>query len=205
MSERRTANDREPTSSRRPLWKGTVAFGLVSIPVSLRRAVARRQVRFHELHGHDGGRIRRRAVCSLDGAAVAREHIVQGDEVERGRWVTVTADELPGAEPVGVSRRSRSRPSSTRTTSTQSTTSGRTGSSPTKGARWPYAVLAAALERAGRVAVARFTMRTRRHLAVIRPTPRADAGRPRSRSRPSSSPTRCPPAQLGAPGAPAPG
>jgi len=76
-----------------------LAFGLVSIPVSLRRAVDRRRVRFHELHDADGGRIRRRAACSLDGAPVTREHIVRGYELERGRWVTVTADELQALAP----------------------------------------------------------------------------------------------------------
>ena len=95
---------REPAPTARPpkpraLWRGTLTFGLVSIPVSLHRAVRRRGVPFHELHDEDEGRIRLRAVCSIDGAPVPRGHIVKGFEVERGRWVTVTDKELRALEP----------------------------------------------------------------------------------------------------------
>src|SRR5271154_3175787 len=99
MARARTERDRDPTLTRRALWKGRLGFGLVSIPVSLHRAVARRSVHFHELHDQDGGRIRHRAVCSVDGAAVPHEHVVKGFEVERGRWVTLSADELRALNP----------------------------------------------------------------------------------------------------------
>src|SRR5262249_52757583 len=90
---------REASRTPRAVWKGTLAFGLVSISVSMHRAVAPRGVLFHELHDEDGGRIRHRAVCSVDGAAVPHAHIVKGFEVERGRWVTVTDAELHALDP----------------------------------------------------------------------------------------------------------
>ncbi len=177
MIPTRPAQDREPAAPRRALWRGTLAFGLVSIPVSLRRAVTRRRVHFHELHDADGGRIRRRAVCSLDGAAVTREHIVRGFEVERGRWVTVSADELQALGP----------PES-RTIEIVAFVDPREIDPvlyektywlvPEEGGEQAHALLVAAMERTHRAALARFTMRARRHLAAIRPAAHEEGGPP---------------------------
>ena len=102
MSREISAPESErPTAGRghRAIWKGTLGFGLVSIPVKLQRAVQKKGVRFHEIHDADGGRIRHRAVCSHDGAAVPREHIVHGFELERGHHVHIAPAELSALSP----------------------------------------------------------------------------------------------------------
>ena len=171
--------DTEPANQEvhrpRALWKGTLAFGLVSIPVSLHRAVAPKHVRFHELHDQDNGRILRRTVCSLDGAGVPYGHIVKGFEVERGRWVTVTQDELDAVDP--VASRSIEIHAFVDPDDIDPMLHER--------AHWlvpdpdgadAYALLAAAMERLRRVAVARLTLRARQHIAVLRAVNAPGAG-----------------------------
>ncbi|HEY4990780.1 MAG TPA: Ku protein, partial [Nakamurella sp.] len=51
----------------RSIWKGSVAFGLVNVPVKVYSATEERDIRFHQVHGADGGRIRYKRVCELDG------------------------------------------------------------------------------------------------------------------------------------------
>lgn len=94
----------ERRRKRRPLYKGTLGFGLVSIPVAIHRAVAKKGVRFHQLHDEDGGRIQHRSVCARDGQTVPRQHIVKGYEVERGRFVQVLPSELEALEPIASRR-----------------------------------------------------------------------------------------------------
>jgi DNA end-binding protein Ku len=69
----------------RAIWSGAVSFGLVMVPVKVYSAVSRKDVRFNQLHGADGGRIQQKRVCSIDGEEVAYEEIVKGYEIEPGR------------------------------------------------------------------------------------------------------------------------
>jgi DNA end-binding protein Ku len=165
----------EGSSKPRALWKGTLAFGLVSVPVGLHRAVAPRGVRFHDLHDQDGGRILRRAACSIDGASVPYGHIVKGFEVERGRWVTVTADELEAVDP--VASRSIEIHQFVDPDEIDPMLHDRSyWLVPEPEGADAYALLGAAMERLRRVAVARLTMRARQHLAVLRPVAAAKTG-----------------------------
>jgi len=81
------------------MWKGSLNFGLVNIPVQLQLATAQKDVRFHQFHDEDGGRIREKRVCEKDGAEVPYEHIVKGYEISKSQFVTVTAEELKSVEP----------------------------------------------------------------------------------------------------------
>ena len=54
----------------RSIWKGSVAFGLVNVPVKVYSATEERDIRFHQVHEADGGRIRYKRVCELDGKTV---------------------------------------------------------------------------------------------------------------------------------------
>src|SRR5207248_1332962 len=83
----------------RAIWSGAVTFGLVSVPVKLFSAVAKKEVRFHLLHDQDGGRIREKRVCTTDGEEVPYEHVVKGYEVSRGQYVMVTREELAAMDP----------------------------------------------------------------------------------------------------------
>ncbi|MGH2819732.1 MAG: Ku protein, partial [Actinomycetota bacterium] len=64
----------------RPLWKGAITFGLISIPVRLYSAVENKSVKFHLLHEEDGGRIRYQRVCSKCGKEVDWDDLVRGYE-----------------------------------------------------------------------------------------------------------------------------
>jgi DNA end-binding protein Ku len=155
----------------RAVWKGSLAFALVSIPVSLRTAVAAGGVAFHGIHDEDGGRIRRRAVCSVDGAAVPRAHIVKGFEVERGRWVTVTDAELHALDP--VASRTIEIVEFVDPHEIDPILYERTyWLVPDEGAARAYGLLGAAMVGLQRVAIARLTMRGRVHLSAIRPVER---------------------------------
>src|ERR1700687_1912594 len=156
----------------RPIWSGSISFGLVNVPVKLFSATSPKEVRFHMLHDKDGGRIQQKRVCSIDGSEVPWENIIKGFEISRARFVSVTKDELAALNP--------------RATKTieiedfvdlsqidpiyyQSTYS----LVPDRGAAKPYALLGEAMKRAGKVGVGRFVLRTRQYLAAVRPMGKA--------------------------------
>jgi DNA end-binding protein Ku len=152
----------------RPIWSGSVSFGLVSVPVKLFSATSPKEVRFHMLHDKDGGRIHQKRVCSVDGQEVPWEHIVKGYEVSKGKAVTVTKDELESFSPkankaieiedfVGLDQID---PIYYETTYYLV---------PDKGAAKPYALLVEAMKRTGKVGIARIVLRTKQSLCAVRP------------------------------------
>ncbi len=78
----------------RPIWKGAISFGLVTIPVGLYAATEDRRPKFNQLRDTDHSRIRYKRVAEKDGTEVAYEHIVKGYEVEKDKYVVFTGDEL---------------------------------------------------------------------------------------------------------------
>jgi len=76
------------------IWKGAISFGLVTIPVRVYGATEEKSLRFHQLHAPDGGRIRYKRVCSIDGEEVDWSEIVKGYEYEKDHYVTLTDEEL---------------------------------------------------------------------------------------------------------------
>lgn len=76
------------------IWKGAISFGLVTIPVKVYGATEEKTLRFNQLHASDGGRIRYKRVCSIDGEEVSYGDIVKGYEYEKDRYVTLSDDEL---------------------------------------------------------------------------------------------------------------
>ncbi|MBI4260841.1 MAG: Ku protein [Actinobacteria bacterium] len=87
----------------RTMWKGAISFGLVSIPIRMYPATEEKTLRFNQLHEEDGGRIRYKRVCAVDGEEVPYEEIVKGYEIEKDRYVILT-DEDFDAVPVESSR-----------------------------------------------------------------------------------------------------
>lgn len=86
----------------RAVWKGSVAFGMVTIPVRLYTATQEHDVKFHQVHGADGGRIRYKRVCEVCGQEVPYDEIDRAVEQPDGTVVTVTKDELDAlAVPTG--------------------------------------------------------------------------------------------------------
>jgi DNA end-binding protein Ku len=78
----------------RSIWKGAISFGLVTIPVKVYGATEEKTLKFNQLHAPDGGRIRFKRVCSLDGEEVSYQDIVKGYEYEKDHYVTLTDEEL---------------------------------------------------------------------------------------------------------------
>ena len=83
----------------RTLWKGTVSFGLVTIPVGLYTAVRDRSPSFHQLRASDHSRIGYQRVAKADNEVVEYDDIVRGYEYERDRYVVFTDEELEAMKP----------------------------------------------------------------------------------------------------------
>jgi DNA end-binding protein Ku len=152
----------------RPIWTGTVSFGLVSVPVKLFSATSPKEVRFHMLHDKDGARIQQKRVCSADGKEVPWEHIVKGFEISKGRYVTVAREELEAFIP----RATKAIEIEDFVDLTQIDPIYYESTYylvPDRGAAKPYALLVAAMERTGKVGVGRFVLRTKQYLAAVRP------------------------------------
>ena len=156
----------------RPIWSGSISFGLVNVPVKLYSATSPKEVRFHMLHDKDGGRIQQKRVCSIDGEEVPWEHIVKGFEVSKGRYVTVTREELEAFTP-----------KATRSIDIEDFVDLHQIDPiyydhsyylvPDRGASRPYALLHEAMRRTGKVGIGQFVLRTKQYLAAVRPMGKA--------------------------------
>jgi DNA end-binding protein Ku len=149
------------------MWSGSVSFGLVNVPVKMVTATSPKDVRFHQLHDADGGRINQRRVCSLDGEEVDFAHIVKGYDLGGGRYVTIEPEELASLDP-----------ESTRTIDIEEFVDLASIDpvyfersyylTPDARAEKPYALLAEAMARTGKVAIGRFVLRTKQYVVALR-------------------------------------
>ncbi|MGY1814446.1 non-homologous end joining protein Ku [Blastococcus sp. SYSU D00820] len=78
----------------RSIWRGAVSFGLVSIGVKLYSATEDKDIRFHQVHAVDGGRIKYKRVCSIDGEEVEYSEIAKGYELPDGQLVILTDEDF---------------------------------------------------------------------------------------------------------------
>jgi len=78
----------------RPIWKGAISFGLVTIPVGLYTATENKRPKFKQLRESDHSPIKYRRVAESDGVEVPYENIVKGYEIDKGRYVVFTPEEL---------------------------------------------------------------------------------------------------------------
>ena len=153
----------------RAIWTGAVSFGLVNVPVGLYSATQAHEVRFHQFEEGTSSRIRNRRVNEETGEEVAYDDIVKGAEVDEGKYVMLTPDELESVEP----GRSRTIDISDFVDATEidpiyyqkSYYLAPSG----KEADKAYRLLARALAESGRVGIATFVMRSKQYLAAIRP------------------------------------
>ena len=82
----------------RSIWNGTIAFGLVSVPIKVYSATESQTVHFREVHAKDGSRVEHRRICPKHPKKpVDYDDIVKGYEVSRGKWVELTDEELTAA------------------------------------------------------------------------------------------------------------
>jgi DNA end-binding protein Ku len=167
----------------RSIWSGAISFGLVNIPVKLVSAVDRKNVRFRDLRREDASRVRYRKVAAADGEEVSSDEMVKGFEIAPDRYVVLEPEELKALAP--ESSRAIEIEDFVELAEIEPI---HYDSSyylvPGDTAAKPYALLHTAMRESGKAAVARFVLRTKQHLAVIRPSAT------RSRSRRSSTTTR---------------
>jgi DNA end-binding protein Ku len=149
------------------VWRGTISFGLVSIPVRLYVATENKNVPSHQIHLSDGGRVQYKRICSIDGAEVPYEEIGRGYESATGEIVVLSDDDLAAlpaktsrsievisflpvqaVDPIYLDRSYYVEPEP-------------------QGAK-AYRLLRDALRKRGRVAVAKVTLRDREIVALLR-------------------------------------
>jgi DNA end-binding protein Ku len=78
----------------RAIWSGAVSFGLVNVPVRLYAATSNHDIRFHQVHEADGGRIRQKRTCSVCGEEVQYSEIAKGYETDDGQLIMLDDDDL---------------------------------------------------------------------------------------------------------------
>src|SRR4051812_20638799 len=74
----------------RPMWSGSISFGLVNIPIKIYPGIRATGVRFHLLHEKDKARLQEKLYCPVDQEEVARPDVVKGYEVAKGQHVVVS-------------------------------------------------------------------------------------------------------------------
>jgi len=78
----------------RAVWRGTISFGLVSIPVKMYSATLTREIKFTLLHKEDMGKIRYKKYCEKCGKEVGQDEIVRGYEISKNEYVILTDEDL---------------------------------------------------------------------------------------------------------------
>src|SRR5262245_44063343 len=152
----------------RSIWSGSIAFGLVNIPVKMYTAVQPKDVHFHQLHDADGVRIQQKRWCPQDEQEVPYEHIVKGYEISKGRYVVIQPDELRALDPHATGTIDIEQfVAQSEIDPLHYEHSYYLG--PDRGASKAYALLLAAMERAEKVALGRVVLRTKQYLALLRP------------------------------------
>ncbi|EAP98026.1 hypothetical protein JNB_13718 [Janibacter sp. HTCC2649] len=151
----------------RAIWKGAVSFGLVNVPVRLYSATENHDVQFRQVHREDGGRIKYKRTCSIDGEEVAFDDIAKGYETEDGDMVVLTDEDfkdLPSksSKEINVEKFVPSDQIDPMLLDKSYYLE------PDKTATKPYILLREALESEGRMAVVTVSIRTRMTMAVLR-------------------------------------
>jgi DNA end-binding protein Ku len=85
------------------VWKGSISFGLVSVPIKLFAAARYSHISFHEVHRECGHRVQQQLYCPYDKRVVSRDEIVMGYEVDEDKMVIVDREELKKLQPASSS------------------------------------------------------------------------------------------------------
>jgi DNA end-binding protein Ku len=150
----------------RSIWKGSIAFGLVNIPIELYSAVRDHRPKFRLLHAKDQAPVRYERVCQAEGKPVGWEDLVKGFEYEKGRFVVITKDDFKTAAlektrtidildfvpPDDIDERYFETPYYLQ---------------PAKGSDRAYALLREAIRESGKIGVAKIILRDTQHLAAV--------------------------------------
>jgi DNA end-binding protein Ku len=151
----------------RSIWAGAISFGMVVIPVKLFAATEQRDVAFRQVHREDGGRIQFRRVCSVDGQEVAYADVAKGYELATGDVVVLTDDDLKEL-PLATAKRIDVLHFSPAGQLDPILANKAYYLEPEPAGVRAYVLFRDALERSGRVAVAKVAIRQREALAALR-------------------------------------
>ena len=151
----------------RSIWAGAISFGLVVIPVKLYTATEQRDVSFRQVHREDGGRIQFRRFCSVDGQEVPYPDVAKGYELATGDVVVLTDDDLKEL-PLATAHRIDVLHFSPAGQLDPILASKAYYLEPEPAGVRAYALFRDALDRSGRVAVAKVAIRQREALAALR-------------------------------------
>ena len=152
----------------RAIWKGNISFALVTIPISLISATKRNEISFHYLHKKDLSTVSYKRFCDEEDAEVAWEDLTRGYEYEKGQYVEITDEDLDRAD-VEL----------TKTIQVIEFVKEEEIDSiyfdkpyylePQKGGERAYALMREALAQSKRVGIARVVLKSREHLAAVKP------------------------------------
>lgn len=150
----------------RALWKGSISFGLVNIPIELHTAVRDTRPHFRMLHAKDKSPVRFERVCIRDGHPVAWDDLVKGYEYARGHFVVLTKEDFRAAavektRTIDILDFVRAEDIDDRYFETPYYIT------PATGGDHAYVLLREAIRQTGRVGVARFILRDTQHLAAV--------------------------------------
>ena len=153
----------------RSIASGTISFGLVSIPVKLYAATeASAGISFNLLHAKCGSRLKQQYLCPQDGEVVPRDAMVKGYEFQEGKYVTFSAEELKALEQTATQAIEIAEfVPAEKVDAVYYEKAYFLG--PEKGGAKAYRLLAEALKRSAKAAVARYAARGKQYLVLIRP------------------------------------
>ncbi|MFJ7773932.1 Ku protein [Streptomyces yangpuensis] len=152
----------------RSIWNGAISFGLVSIPIKLVNATESHSISFRQIHLADGGRIRYRKVCELDGEEVSGAEIGKGYEEADGSVIPITEEDLAQL-PLATARTIEimSFVPAEEIDPLQMDAAYYLAANGATAAK-PYTLLREALKRSRKVAIAKFALRGRERLGMLR-------------------------------------
>ena len=150
----------------RAMWKGSIAFGLVNIPVELYSAVRDHRPKFRLLHAKDESPVQYERVCQTEGKPVGWDDLVKGYEYEKGQFVVLTKDDFKTAalektKTIDILDFVDAKEIDERYFETPYYLQ------PAKGADRAYALLREAIRQSGRIGIAKIILRDAQHLAAV--------------------------------------
>src|SRR5580765_2271129 len=150
----------------RALWKGSISFGLVNIPIEMHTAVRNHRPKFRMLHAKDKSPVKFERVCIRDGHTVAWEDLVKGYEYAKGHFVVLTKEDFQAAavektRTVDIIDFVKAEEIDDRYFETPYYLV------PTKGGERAYALLREAIRESERIGIAKFILRDAQHLAAV--------------------------------------
>jgi DNA end-binding protein Ku len=151
----------------RAIWSGVISFGMVTVPVKMFGATEEKRVAFHQVHVADGGRVRQKRVCELDGEEVSLSDVAKGYQLPDGDVVVLTTKDFDGL-PEAIAKTISVEAFVPEEQIDPIMYSRSYYLAPDKLGVRPYALLRDAMAASGRVAVVRFAMRERESLAALR-------------------------------------